>query len=143
VNFKGILHCVQAAVPGMVERGYGRIVNIASVAGLVTNVVDNTPYAASKAAVITLTKRLALELGPHGVTANAICPGFIRTEMALWGDADERLAAFASKAVVGRVGEPDDIAHAALFLASEEAGFITGQVITVDGGRTDFFSHSA
>jgi 3-oxoacyl-[acyl-carrier protein] reductase len=143
VNVKGILHCVQAAAPKMVERGYGRIVNIASVAGLVTNVADNTPYAASKAAVLALTKRLALELGPHGITANAICPGFIRTGMALRGNPEERLAAFAAKAVVGRVGEPEDIAHSALFLAGAEAGFITGQILTVDGGRTDFFSHSA
>jgi 3-oxoacyl-[acyl-carrier protein] reductase len=142
VNVGGVLHCVQAVVPGMIERGYGRLVNIASVAGLITGAANNTPYAASKAAVIALTKRLALELGPNGITVNAICPGFIRTDMALREDAEQRTAAFAAKAVLGRVGEPGDIAAAALFLASDEASFITGQVLTVDGGRTDFFTRS-
>ena len=143
VNVHGVLHCVQAVGPGMVERRYGRIINVASVAGLVTAAADNTPYAASKAAVIALTKRLALELGPSGITVNAICPGFIKTDMSLRGDAQDRLQAFAAKAVLGRVGEPEEIAHAALYLASAEAGFVTGQVLTVDGGRTDFFSYSA
>lgn len=143
VNLKGAIHCVQAVVPGMIQRGYGKVVNVASVAALVTNVPENTPYAASKAALIALTKRMALELGPHGINVNAVCPGFILTEMARSSADESQLAAFAEKAVLGRLGEPLDIAQSVLFLASDEAGFVTGQVLTVDGGRTDFLSYSA
>jgi 3-oxoacyl-[acyl-carrier protein] reductase len=143
VNLKGVIHCVQAVAPGMIERRSGKIVNIASIAGLGTSLVGNTPYAATKAAVIALTKRLALELGPHGINVNTVCPGFIRTEMAAASVDRSGFESVARKAVLGRVGEPDDIAHAALFLASDEASFITAQVLSVDGGRTDFLSHSA
>lgn len=146
VNVKGIIHCTQAIAPHMVARRYGKIVNIASIAGLGTARPDTGPYAATKAAVISLTKRLALELGPHGINVNAICPGFIRTDMVLSrGTPDEveaRLASVAKTAMLGRVGEPEDVAASALFLASDEASFITGQVLTVDGGRMDFLSHS-
>jgi 3-oxoacyl-[acyl-carrier protein] reductase len=142
VNLKGVIHCCRAAAPGMIERRYGKIVNIASIAGLGTALQGTTPYAATKAAVIALTKRLALELGPHGINVNAICPGFIRTDMAA-ASADERdFESIAGKAMLGRVGRPEDIAAAALFLASDEASFVTAQVLTVDGGRTDFLSHS-
>ncbi len=142
VNLKGVVHCCRAATPGMIERRSGKIVNIASIAALGTALPDTTPYAMTKAAVITLTKRLALELGPHGINVNAICPGFIRTEMAA-ASVDERgFEAIAGKAMLGRIGRPEDIAAAALFLASDEAAFITAQILTVDGGRTDFLSHS-
>ena len=115
---------------------------IASIAGLATALPDTTPYAATKAAVITLTKRLALELGPHGINANAISPGFIRTDMAP-ASVDERdFAAIAGKAMLGRIGRPEDIAAAALVLVSDEADYITAQLLTVDGGRTDFLAHS-
>ena len=146
VNVKGIIHCVQAVAPHMVARRYGKIVNISSIAALGTARPDTGPYAATKAAVISLTKRLALELGPHGINVNAICPGFIRTDMVLsHGTSEEveaRLAGVAKTAMLGGVGEPEDIAYSALFLASDEAGFITAQVLTVDGGRVDFLSHS-
>jgi 3-oxoacyl-[acyl-carrier protein] reductase len=142
VNLKGVVHCCRAVAPGMIDRRSGKIVNIASIAGLGTALSDTTPYAATKAAVIALTKRLALELGPHGINVNAICPGFIRTDMAA-ASVDERgFEAIAGKAMLRRIGRPEDIAAAALFLASDEAGFITAQILTVDGGRTDFLSHS-
>ena len=145
VNLKGVIHCGRAVTPGMIERRCGRIVNIASIAGFGTALADTTPYAATKAAVITLTKRFALELGPHGITVNAISPGFIRTDMATamaGGDTEAMLDAVARKAMLRRVGLPEDIAYAVLFLASDEASFISAQVLTVDGGRMDFLSHS-
>jgi 3-oxoacyl-[acyl-carrier protein] reductase len=142
VNLKGVIHCTQAVVPGMLQHRSGKIVNIASMAGLLTAIPDNTPYALTKAAVIALTKRLALELGPDGINVNAICPGFILTEMAT-AAADEGGEAIADKWMLGWVGRPDDIAAAALFLASDEASFITAQILTVDGGRIDLLSRSS
>jgi 3-oxoacyl-[acyl-carrier protein] reductase len=139
VNLKGVINCVQAVGPRMIERGYGKIVNVSSVAGLVTSLPNTTPYALTKAAVITLTKRLAMELGPHGINVNAICPGQIETDMS---PADPQAAeAMAKKTILGRRGRPEDIAHSALYLASDEAAFVTAQVHTVDGGRMDFLSH--
>ena len=98
-----------------------------------------TFYSATKAAAISLTRRFALDLGPHGITVNAIAPGFIATDMAKQSGAD--FDAIAAKAMMRRVGTPEDIAAAASFLVSEEAGFITAQVLTVDGGRMDFIGH--
>jgi 3-oxoacyl-[acyl-carrier protein] reductase len=103
-------------------------------------------YAATKAEVAILTKRFALELGPHNITVNAVAPGFVRTDMtrggrgaADWQGTEER---FAKRAMMGRVGEPEDIANAVAFSASPESGWITAQVLTVDGGRTDYIGHS-
>jgi len=141
VNVKGVIHCTQAVAAEMIARRYGKIVNVASIAGLGTAMANTTPYAATKAAAIALTKRFALELGPHGINVNAVCPGFILTDMAAGSGAE--VEAVARNAMLGRVGRPDDIAHAVLFLASDEASFITAQVLTVDGGRMDFLSHSA
>jgi 3-oxoacyl-[acyl-carrier protein] reductase len=144
VNVKGIVHTVQAIAPGMMARRYGRIVNISSIAGLGTATPETTPYATTKAAVIGLTKRQAFELGRHGITVNAICPGFIATEMlTALPEAAAQMGALAARAMLNRVGEPDDIAHVVLFLASDESSFMTAQVLTVDGGRTDFLSASA
>ena len=145
VNLKGIINGVQAVAPAMIERRYGKIVNITSLAGLATAVAETTPYAITKAAAISLTKRLALELGPHGINVNAIAPGFVRTEMLQFlDDYDDRarLETLSKKAILNRIGTPEDIANAALFLASDESSFITAQVFTVDGGRMDFLSHS-
>ncbi len=145
VNVKGMLRCAQAVAPGMIERRYGKIINLSSIAGLGTAVLNSTPYAMTKAAVIALTKRLAFELGPDGINVNAITPGFIRTEMLGLGgdDVDQaRLDALSSKAVLNRIGTPDDIANTTLFLASDESAFMTAQVLTVDGGRIDFMTHS-
>ena len=140
VNVDGLVRVTRAVVEDMKARRWGRIVNVASIAGIGTSTAGTTFYAATKAAVITLTRRFALDLGPHGITVNAIAPGFIATDMATQSGAD--FDAIAAKAMMRRVGTPDDIAAAASFLVSEQAGFITAQVLTVDGGRTDFIAHS-
>jgi 3-oxoacyl-[acyl-carrier protein] reductase len=147
VNLRGVIHCVRAVGAQMMERRSGRIINLASIAALGTSFLGTTGYAATKAAVISLTKRLALEFGPYNVTVNAIAPGFIKTDMALSSGTAPRtrseLEAIARKTMLGRLGEPEDIANTALFLASNESSFMTSQVLTVDGGRIDFLSHSA
>jgi 3-oxoacyl-[acyl-carrier protein] reductase len=94
----------------MIERRYGKIVNIASIVGLGTMAANTAPYAAAKAAVIALTKRFAMELGPNGINVNAMCPGFVRTEMAL-ADAGGDIELFSKKAMLGRVGRLEDIAR--------------------------------
>ncbi len=148
VNVKGVLNCTRAVAPHMINRRYGKIVNIASVAGLGTSILPgNLLYASTKAAVIVVTKRVALELGKHGITVNAVAPGFIRTDMTMGSrsETDQREIAryYETRSMLGRVGEPEDIANAALFLASDESRFMTGQIMTVDGGRTDFLSYSS
>src|SRR5512145_2990751 len=140
INVDGVVRVTRAVAGDMQSRRWGRIVNIASIAGIGTSTAGTTFYAATKAAVITLTRRFALDLGPHGITVNAIAPGFIATDMAVQSGAD--FDAIAAKAMMRRVGTPDDIAAAASFLASEQAGFITAQVLTVDGGRTDYIAHA-
>ena len=139
VNVDGLICVTRAVAADMQTRRWGRIVNIASIAALGTISAGTTFYAATKAEVISLTRRFALVLGPHGITVNAIAPGFIETDMASQSGAD--FAALAAKAMVRRVGTPDDIAAAAAYLVSEEAGFVTAQVLTVDGGRTDYIAH--
>ena len=140
VNIDGLVHVTRAVVKDMQTRRWGRIVNIASVAGMGMSTVGTTFYSATKAAVISLTRRFALDLGQHGITVNAIAPGFIATDMAKQSGAD--FGAIAAKAMMRRVGAPEDIAAATSFLAGEDAGFITAQVLTVDGGRTDYIGHS-
>src|SRR5467141_2890904 len=107
--------------------------------------LSNAIYAATKAEVVILTRRFAMELGPHGITVNAVAPGFVRTDMtqggrgaADWQGTEERLAA---RAMMGRIGEPEDIANAVVFLVSPESGWITAQMLTVDGGRMDYIGH--
>ena len=141
VNLKGPLNCAQAVGPLMSHHGYGRIVNVASVAGLGMATPENTPYTLTKAALIALTKRLALELGPV-VTVNAVCPGLIATEMMEGEQARNTTAGIADRTILRRAGTPGEVANAILFLASEEASFVTAQALTVDGGRTDFLSRS-
>ena len=147
VNVKGILNCTREVAPFMKEKKYGKIVNLASVAGLGTSLLPgNMLYASTKAAVIILTKRLALELGEYGINVNAIAPGLIRTDMALGRRTEEerlrRIKYFEEHSMLKRIGEPIEIANAALFLASDESSFMTAQTITLDGGRTDFITHS-
>jgi 3-oxoacyl-[acyl-carrier protein] reductase len=125
----------------MKARRFGRIVNLKSVAALGTAMAGTTFYAATKAAVVVLTRRFALELGPHGVTVNAVAPGFILTDMAAAGRTEADFAAIAARTMVRRIGQPDDIARAVEFLALPEAGFVTAQVLTVDGGRMDYIGH--
>lgn len=144
-NVRGVVVPIRAVVEGMSKRGHGRIINLSSLAAHGTSMAGTTFYAATKAEVVILTRRFALELGPCGITVNAIAPGFIATDL-VWVDRTkqevERLfATLAEKAMMRRVGQPEDIAAAAVYLASDEAGFITAQVITVDGGRTDYINH--
>ena len=145
VNVDGVIHATRAVIGTMRARRYGRIVNMASIAAIGTALAGNAFYAASKAEVAILTRRFALELGPHGITVNAVAPGFVRTDMtqggrgaADWRGTEKR---FAALAIMGRIGEPEDIAHAVAFLASPESGWITAQVLTVDGGRMDYIGH--
>ena len=146
VNVLGLIGVSRAVIPGMIDRRYGKIVNIASVAALGTRMEGTSGYAATKAAVVAITKRTACEVGQHGINVNAIAPGLIRTDMGLPETdptkREEKERRFASNASLGRIGEPTDVAHAALFLASDEASFITGQVLVVDGGRIDYLTHS-
>ena len=141
VNVKGMIYCIQAVIPKMIERRYGKIITLSSTAGIGSSAANTTPYAVSKAAIIGLTKRVALDLRSHGINVNAICPGFIRTDLISALPA-QVIEATVSRTLLGRLGEPDDVAAAVLFLVSDEASFITAQVLTVDGGRTDLLSHS-
>jgi NAD(P)-dependent dehydrogenase (short-subunit alcohol dehydrogenase family) len=144
-NVDGLVNATRAVVPGMQARGFGRIVNLTSIAAHGTAMAGTTFYAATKAAVSVLTRRFAMELGPHGITVNAVAPGFIETEMVAQGRPPTEIASLteqvAAKAMVRRVGKPEDIAHAVAFLVSPDSGFITGQVLTVDGGRMDYIGH--
>ncbi len=136
VNLTGTFHCVQAAVPDMLAANWGRIVTISS-SSAQSGAVRMSHYVASKGGVVGLTKALALELAPHGITVNTIPPGFIDTEMARRAEARGDLPsidAVARRTPVRRAGTPDDIAAACAFLCSDEAGYITGQLIGVNGG---------
>ncbi|MED5813298.1 SDR family NAD(P)-dependent oxidoreductase [Mycolicibacterium sp. 050232] len=137
VNLNGVFHCVQAALPDMLEAGWGRIVNISS-SSTHSGQPFMSPYVAAKSAVNGLTKSLALELGPSGITVNAVPPGFIDTPMlrkaegkGFLGDTDRQI----EQTPVRRMGKPEDIAAAVAFFVSEEAGYITGQILGVNGGR--------
>jgi NAD(P)-dependent dehydrogenase (short-subunit alcohol dehydrogenase family) len=137
VNLNGVFHTIQAVLPDMVEAGWGRIVNISS-SSTHSGAPYMSHYVAAKSAVNGLTKSLALEYGPKGITVNAVPPGFIDTPMlraaeknGFLGDIDETIA----RTPVRRMGKPEDIAAACAFLVSEEAGYITGQILGVNGGR--------
>lgn len=132
VNLKGVFNMTQAVAPHMVERGYGRIITTSSVVGLYGN-FGQTNYVATKSGVIGMTRVWARELGPKGITANAVAPGFIATEMVKTMPQDV-LDRFISMTPARRLGEPEDIANAFLFLASDEASFVNGAVLSVDGG---------
>lgn len=138
INFKGCLHTTGAVLPGMVERGFGRVVNVASDAGRVGSSMESV-YAGAKAGVIAFTKTIAREAARAGVTANAVCPGPTRTPLLeqMAGDGGERLLDSLVRAVpMRRLGEPEDIAAAVVFFASDRAAFITGQTLSVSGGLT-------
>lgn len=133
VNLKGTFLCAQAALPGMRERAWGRVVNTSSIGSLGN--IGQANYAASKAGVIGLTKTLALEYAKYGVTVNAIAPGPVMTAM-LAGVPDAIRERIIAQVPVGRIASPDEIAGVHVFLASDEASFITGQVIFADGGMS-------
>jgi 2-deoxy-D-gluconate 3-dehydrogenase len=136
VNLKGLFFCCQAAGRHMLERGYGRIVNVSSQASLV-GIVDHAVYCASKGGVNQLTRVLALEWSARGVTVNAVAPTFIYTPgTAERLDQPEYLERVLSRSPAGRVGSIDDVAGAVIYLASEAAGLVTGTVLPVDGGWT-------
>ena len=132
VNLKGAFNTTKTAVKYMVKQRYGRIINISSVIGIMGN-PGQVNYAASKAGLIGITKTLAKELGVRGITVNAIAPGYIKTAMT--NKLDDKVKEEMFKRIpLGRFGEPSDVAKAALFLASSDADYITGQVLVVDGG---------
>jgi NAD(P)-dependent dehydrogenase (short-subunit alcohol dehydrogenase family) len=140
INVNGVFLACKAVLPGMLERGHGTIVNIASIAGLV-GIHDMAAYCASKGAVISLTRQLAVDYASFGIRANVIAPGTISsTDMGkrlLQSDATpEAQARRLAKYPIGRYATPDEIAQAALFLLSEEASFATGSIFTIDGGMT-------
>jgi 3-oxoacyl-[acyl-carrier protein] reductase len=145
INVDGVIHTIRAVAAGMRQRGYGRIINIASNAAIGTALPGSTFYAATKAEVLILTRRFAMELGRSGITVNAVAPGWIVTDMARAGCSDEefesRVRMVSERAMVGRTGQPDDLANVVAFLAAPESGFVTAQVITVDGGRMDYIGH--
>ena len=132
VNLKGAFNGIKAVTRTMMKQRFGRIINISSVVGLTGN-AGQVNYAASKAGLIGLTKATAKEIGSRGITVNCIAPGYIATDMT--GQMEDKAKdLLISQIPLGRIGSPDDIAATAQFLASEEAGYITGQTFTVDGG---------
>jgi NAD(P)-dependent dehydrogenase (short-subunit alcohol dehydrogenase family) len=136
VNVKGTFFCAQAASVSMIERGRGRIVNLASQAALLS-LPSQSAYTTSKGAVAALTRSLAIDWAPHGITVNAIAPTFVWTPMAAPMLEDEEVHAAAVRRIpLGRVGQPQDIAGAVVFLASDAASLITGHTLPVDGGWT-------
>jgi 2-hydroxycyclohexanecarboxyl-CoA dehydrogenase len=140
INFKGALRVIKAVVPGMTDRGFGRVINIGSDAGRVGSSLEAV-YSGAKGGIIAFTKTLAREVAAKGVTANIVCPGPTDTEMlqdvaAAHPDAEKVLERLARAVPMKRLGQPDDIAAAVRFFASENAGYITGQTLSVSGGLT-------
>src|SRR6185369_1469981 len=139
VNVTGAFYCAQAVAPGMKEARSGRIINISSGAGLGVSLTGIQAYAAAKAAQIGLTRQLAHELGPWGITVNTIAPGFVRsnptTERQWDSYGPDGQRELVERIALKRLGTPDDIAYGVLFFASQYAGWITGQVLSIDGGK--------
>jgi 3-oxoacyl-[acyl-carrier protein] reductase len=134
VNLNGVFHCTKAVAPKMVQQKYGKIINIASIAGAVVGYLNLAHYSASKAAVAGFTKSLALEMAPYGINVNAIAPGAIDVGSIPAGS--EIFNQVVKTIPIGRMGLPSDIANLAVFLASDESNYITGQCIVCDGGYT-------
>ena len=133
VNLNGTFYCCRAVAPPMAERRWGRIVSISSLAAQQGSTGGHSHYAASKAGIVGFSRSLARELAPSGVTVNVVSPGWIDTEG--WeGQLDGHREEYAARVPLGRLGTPEDVAHAVAFLASEEAAYITGVVLPVNGG---------
>ena len=140
INFKGALRVIKAVVPGMIDRGFGRVINIGSDAGRVGSSLEAV-YSGAKGGIIAFTKTLAREVAAKGVTANTVCPGptdtpALRSFAAGSGDAEKVIAGMARAVPMKRLGTPEDIGPAVAFLASDGAGFVTGQTLSVSGGLT-------
>jgi NAD(P)-dependent dehydrogenase (short-subunit alcohol dehydrogenase family) len=133
VNVRAMLVTIQLAAKAMIPNGHGAIVNMASMGGKVGG-PNQAHYAASKAAVISLTQVAAKELGAYGITVNCICPGYVLTEMGAATRTEAMVQEWSSKSPLGRLAEPSDVANMALFLASDEASYCTGQAMNVTGG---------
>ena len=132
INLKGVFNCTQAVVPAMIRQEAGVILNATSIVGIDGN-IGQTNYIATKAGVIGMTKAWARELGRHNIRVNAVAPGFTATEI-LTSMPDKVLEGMKARTPLGRLGQPEDIANAYLFLASDEASFISGDILRVDGG---------
>lgn len=135
INLKGTFNCTKAVLPYMKKQGYGRIINISSVAGTVVGFMNLSHYCASKAGIVGFTKGLALEVAKHGICVNAVAPGPIETPGAV-SAGKEAFEALKQMIPIGRLGKPEEVASIVLFLASEESSLITGQVVIADGGYT-------
>jgi len=134
INLKGLILCTKYVLPEMKANNYGKIINIASIAGFVGFDLSSV-YCATKGAIITMTKELALELGKNKINVNAVAPGVIATDMTKDMLANEKIkSVLLSKIPYGRIGKPEDIASAVAFLSSDESEYITGQTLAVDGG---------
>lgn len=145
INADGVIHTTRAVAAGMRSRRYGRIINMASIAAIGTALPGNAFYAATKAEVAILTRRFAMELGGDAITVNAVAPGFVETDMTHgrrstedWASLEKGLA---ERTMMRRIGHPSDIANAVTFLASPETGWMTAQMLVVDGGRMDYIGH--
>jgi len=142
INLKGVFLCIREAAKYMVPRKYGKIINISSNSGFGIAVWGETSYAVAKAGVVQLTKSAAFELGQHGINVNSVAPGAVETDM-LRGDMNEmeyKELVESRKRItsLSRIGEPEDIANAVLFFASDNSKYVTGKTLLVDGGRRDF-----
>lgn len=134
VNLKGTFLCAQAVLPAMTKAGWGRIVNFSSSAGKSVSTVGGAHYTASKAGVLGFTRHLAKEVAAHGITVNAVCPGLIDTEMVRTTIDDARSQAYADSFPIPRLGQPEEVADLVAFLASDQAAYITGASLDINGG---------
>jgi 3-oxoacyl-[acyl-carrier protein] reductase len=136
VDLAGVFRCFRAAMPHMIEAGWGRLLATSSIAGAYQGWAGHAHYATAKAGLVGLVRTLAVELGPHGITANAVAPGVIETPQSLDpvnSLGPDGVREFAARVPVRRIGRPEDIAYTFLFLASEQASYVTGQALLVDG----------
>jgi 3-oxoacyl-[acyl-carrier protein] reductase len=134
VNLKGAFLTSRAVAPAMKARGYGRIVHFSSTAGKTVSTLGGSHYTASKHGVLGLTRALAKELAPHGITVNAVCPGLIDTEMVRETVSPEAIARYEASFPISRLGTPDEVAELVSFLASDRAAYITGAALDINGG---------